>query len=107
MENENQKNFRNQCPERADGSFIAFEKTEIEQSIPCRFEGQVRKYPQRIAVHFGNVELTYEELNRWSNRIAHFLLADRAPEPEPVALLFEEGPSAIKAILGVLKSGKI
>ena len=32
------------------GKFVEFEKDEIEQSIPDRFEEQVRKYPQRLAV---------------------------------------------------------
>ena len=32
------------------GTFIEFEKEEIEQSIPDRFEEQVSKYPNRLAV---------------------------------------------------------
>ena len=32
------------------GNFVEFRKEEIEQSIPDRFERQVRKYPDRIAV---------------------------------------------------------
>ena len=32
------------------GKFIEFKKEEIEQSIPDRFEQQVRRYPDRVAV---------------------------------------------------------
>jgi amino acid adenylation domain-containing protein len=88
-------------------SFVEFKKEEIEQSIPRRFEEQAAKYPLKVAVHSKNIEFTYEELNTFSNCIAHFILAERSAEPEPVALLIEEGPSIIAAILGILKSGKI
>jgi len=40
------------------GVFIEFRKEEIEQSIPDRFEQQVAKYPNRIAIKTGNHTLT-------------------------------------------------
>ena len=45
------------------GTFIEFKKEDIEQSIPDRFEEQVRKYPDRIAIKAGSEQLTYQELN--------------------------------------------
>ena len=45
------------------GKFVEFEKEEIEQSIPDRFEEQVRKYPRRLAIKSRKHELTYDELN--------------------------------------------
>ena len=41
------------------GSFIDFRKEEVEQSITSRFEEQVRKYPDQLAVVDGESHLTY------------------------------------------------
>jgi amino acid adenylation domain-containing protein len=88
-------------------TFVAFRKEAIEQSIPDRFEEQVRRYPDRIAVKDRNEELTYTDLDRAANRLSHAILACRGERPEPVALLFERTPSLVVAILGALKAGKI
>ena len=41
------------------GTFVQFRREEIEQSMPDRFEDQVRRYPDRLAVKAGNHQLTY------------------------------------------------
>ena len=89
------------------GTFIRFEKEELERSIPSRFERQVRANPDQIAIKTRSDELTYHELNQAANRVAHAVLEQGGPGEEPVALLFEQGVQAIAAILGVLKAGKI
>ena len=83
-----------------------FERADCDQSIASRFELQVRVRPTKLAVRFGAELLTYDALNRRANIIAHSLLARRGPGSEPVALLVEQGPSLIAAILGVSKAGK-
>ncbi len=95
---------RRVCPTNA---FVAFRKAEIEQSIPNRFEQQVRREPNRLAVKGKSYALTYDELNRAANRVARALLAQRAGGEEPIALLLDHGAPMIIAILGVLKAGKI
>jgi amino acid adenylation domain-containing protein len=87
--------------------FVPFGKDEIEQSIPDRFEEQVRRYPDRLAVKSSSYALTYDELNRAANRVACFILGQRGIGEEPIALLFEHSAPVITAILGVLKAGKI
>ena len=88
------------------GTFIEFQKTAIEQSIPSRFEEQVRRNPKRLAIKTGREELTYDELNNAANRVAEAILAHRGKESKPIALLFEQGAQGIAAILGALKAGK-
>ena len=88
------------------GTFVEFNKEEIEQSIADRFEEQVRRYPDRLAVKTEKEELTYEELNNAANRVARAILAQRGVGEEPVALLFEHGAPMFAALLGVLKAGK-
>src|SRR5712692_7533435 len=87
--------------------FIAFENSAIDQSISARFEQQVARYPDRLAVVTPERKLTYTELNQLANRVARAILAHLGEGEEPVALLFEQGAFIIAAILGVLKAGKI
>lgn len=87
--------------------FVEFPKEEIEQTFFKRFEQQVRKYPDRIAIKDSHRTFTYDALNRGANRLAHAIL-DRCREREkPVALLFESGAEAVIALVGVLKAGQI
>jgi amino acid adenylation domain-containing protein len=86
--------------------FIEFRREEIEQSIPDRFEEQVGKHSRRLAIKTKDRELTYDELNRAANRVAHAILAARGERQEQVALLCDQGAAAIAATLGVLKAGK-
>jgi amino acid adenylation domain-containing protein len=89
------------------GSFDEFRKEEIEQSIPCRFEQMVRRYPNRIAVKTKSHVLTYAELNATSNRVARAILDRCGERQEQIVLLLEHDAPMIAAILGVLKAGKI
>ena len=75
------------------GTFVRFEKEEIEQSIPERFEKIVRKYPDRIAVKTGSERVTYSQLNTMANRIAHAIVARRGTQAEAVAILLRPGPT--------------
>src|SRR5215813_3135846 len=88
------------------GKFVEFTKEEVEQSITERFEKMVRLYPQRLALKSSAHALTYQDMNRAANRIAHAILSKDGNQDEPVALLL--GKEALSAaILGVLKTGKI
>lgn len=89
------------------GTFIAFAPEDVEQTLPASFEKMVRKYPHRLAVRYAGCECTYDELNRYANRIAHAILRRRGEGSEPILLLFEQGLAVIATILGVLKAGKI
>jgi non-ribosomal peptide synthetase component F len=85
------------------GTFIEFKPEEIDQSISDRFEDQVRKHSNRLAVKSGHNEFTYAELNQAANRIAHAILAERGDREEQVGLLQQHGAGAIIATLGALK----
>ena len=87
-------------------SFVPFDRQDIERSIPARFEQLVEKFGNRSAVEDGDLALTYAELNRAANKIAHAILARRGPGQDPVALFLPGGAPAAAAILGILKAGK-
>jgi len=88
------------CPTNV---FTEFAKADIEQSIPERFEQQVRKYPDHIAVQTKHEALTYFSLNEHANQVAQTLLKEC--EGGNIALLFEHEISMIVGIFGVLKAG--
>ena len=95
-----------QAAVRPCGEFVEFGADAIEQSISSRFEQQVDRDPGRIAVRTRGDELTYAELDAWADQIACAVLERLGEGQEPVGILLAQGPSAVAAILGVLKAGK-
>ena len=88
------------------GEWAAFPRAALDSSIVARFEAMVAHYPSRLAVKMDDAQLTYTELDQAANRLAHTLIEQAGRDPEPVALLFEQGIDLIVALLGVLKAGK-
>jgi non-ribosomal peptide synthetase component F len=70
-----------------------------------RFEAQVRRTSEAVAVECGDDRLTYDELNRSANRIAHGLRRRGVGTDSIVALLDDRGPALLSMIVGVLKAG--
>ena len=69
------------------------------------FEQQVTRTPEAVAVGCEGETLTYAELNRRANQLAHYL-RQRGVGPEVlVGLCVERTPEALVGILGVLKAG--
>ncbi len=86
--------------------FPRFLKSEINQSVAERFEQQVAKHADRLAVKTATAHLTYDGLNQAANRIARAIIKLRGTDNEPVALFLDQGAQLIPAILGALKAGK-
>ncbi len=101
-----QESIRQKC-RHPRGSFLEFDKGEEHSSIPARFEKQVERYPEKLALHTKNARFTYKTLNQSANQLAHCLLQELGNENTSVALLFEQGEQQIISLLGVLKAGKI
>ncbi|AWV08512.1 non-ribosomal peptide synthetase [Marilutibacter maris] len=69
------------------------------------FEQQVRRDPDAIAVLGAGESLSYGELNRRANRVAHYLLEQGAQPEAVVGLCLDRGPQLLVGILGILKAG--
>jgi amino acid adenylation domain-containing protein len=89
------------------GHFVPFSKDRINSSISELFEQQVVNHPERIAVSSESQILTYNELNRLADRVAHEVLARCGETHRPIGLLVERTGDAIAVMLGLLKAGKI
>ena len=88
---------------------IAFDPLPPEafgRSLVSRFEDQVARVPERLALASPRVRLSYAELDRAANRLANELLARRGVRHEPVSLLLGQGGDAVVATLGALKADK-
>ena len=69
------------------------------------FEAQVERTPDAVAVVFEDKQLTYCELNRRANQLAHHLQA-LGIEPEVlVGLCVERSLEMVVGLLGILKAG--
>ena len=88
-------------------SFVEFSEAETEQSIALRFERQVERFPDRIAVWSTEASLCYDALNKKANRLARAIVSRQHGTDRPVLLFLEHDMSAIIGILGALKAGKI
>ncbi len=69
------------------------------------FEAQAAQRPQAIAVTCGEQSLSYGELNRRANRLAHHLRAQGAGPDRLVAIYLDRGVGMVVALLAVLKAG--
>ncbi|KHO26549.1 peptide synthetase [Mycolicibacterium setense] len=74
-------------------------------SIPALFDTQVARDPGAVAVSFEGSHITYGDLDRAANRLAHLLIEQGAGPGQRVALLFSRSVEAIVAIFAVLKTG--
>jgi amino acid adenylation domain-containing protein len=69
------------------------------------FERQVARTPTALAVCGDDRSITYAELERWSNRLAHRLHRMGIGPGDFVALYLERSSAMIAAILSTLKAG--
>ena len=74
-------------------------------TFPELFSEQAAKTPQAAAVIGEEAALSYAELDAASSRLARLLISRGAGPERSVALLLDQSPELITAILAVLASG--
>ncbi|HEX5887025.1 MAG TPA: amino acid adenylation domain-containing protein [Pyrinomonadaceae bacterium] len=90
---------------------LLFEWNDTERSFPSEscipelFETWARRTPNKIALAFGEERVTYEELNRRANQLAHYLATYGVSEETRIGIYIERSVEMIVAVLGVLKAG--
>ncbi|MDK9557686.1 amino acid adenylation domain-containing protein [Marinobacter sp. M216] len=84
----------------------AYRPYDLEHtSLHGLVESAAERFPDRTALVFENVELTYGELDRQANRLAHWLI-DRGVMTETVVpILMDRSLDMLIAINGILKAG--
>ncbi|NJC70661.1 amino acid adenylation domain-containing protein [Planosporangium thailandense] len=74
-------------------------------TLPGLFELQVFRTPDAPAVRFGEVSLSYAELDARANRLAHHLIGRGVGPERRVALALHRSVDMMVAVLAVLKAG--
>ncbi|WP_310463067.1 non-ribosomal peptide synthetase/type I polyketide synthase [Sphaerotilus sp.] len=88
---------------------LAWNRTESahpqDLTLVDLFERQVNATPEAIAVVFDGASLSYAELERQSNRIAHGLVAQGVRADALVGLCMPRSLEMVTGLLGILKAG--
>ncbi|PYX86501.1 MAG: hypothetical protein DMG68_15180, partial [Acidobacteria bacterium] len=89
---------------------VVVEWNQITAQYPSRcihefFEDQVEKTPAATALIAGTERLTYAELNRRSNQLAHYLRRLGVGPEVLVGICMERSAEMLVGILGILKAG--
>ncbi|HVR96505.1 MAG TPA: amino acid adenylation domain-containing protein, partial [Thermoanaerobaculia bacterium] len=69
------------------------------------FDRQARSTPDAVAASFEERQLTYRELERRANRLAHYLIGLGVGPDDRVGVKMERSLELIVALVGVLKAG--
>ncbi|WP_027388581.1 non-ribosomal peptide synthetase, partial [Chryseobacterium gregarium] len=77
-----------------------------DKTIIDLFESQVKESPDALAVVYGDIALSYADLNRESNRLAYYLKDQyRIHGDDLICIQLPRNEKMIISILGILKSG--
>ena len=74
-------------------------------SLSQIFEAQVERAPEAIALSFADEQLTYDDLNRRANQLAHYLRKQGVGSGSLVGLCMERSLELVIALLGIVKAG--
>ncbi|MDE9567162.1 AMP-binding protein, partial [Xenorhabdus bovienii] len=69
------------------------------------FEQQAERTPNAIALVFGDSQLSYAELNRHANQLAHSLIASGVRPDDRIAICVARSLDMIIGMYGILKAG--
>ncbi|WP_340610738.1 non-ribosomal peptide synthetase [Xenorhabdus bharatensis] len=76
-----------------------------DKTLPQLFEAQAAQLPDAIAVEFEEQVLSYGELNRRANHLAHYLITLGVCPDERIAICVERSPEMVVGLLAILKAG--
>lgn len=78
---------------------------EVAETVQTTFSRQAMLTPARCAVRSGVSEVSYEELETRSNRIAHWLVRKGIARGDIIALSGSRTIATVAAMLGIMKAG--
>lgn len=74
-------------------------------NICSAFEKLVQSIPDKVAIKYNNVLLTYSDLNKKANQVARYLKKMGVSKGDLVGVLLEKSIQPIICFLGILKAG--
>ncbi|MET4083499.1 amino acid adenylation domain-containing protein [Pedobacter sp. UYP30] len=89
----------------AENAIAKGKSTEVNENVLDLFNHSVQRYPDKIAVEFEDVQMTYQALNDQVNQFSNFLIKTGVKKGSMVGLAINRSLEMLVAILAVLKSG--
>jgi amino acid adenylation domain-containing protein len=81
-------------------------KYPSKQSVDALFTKQASKTPTKVAVSYKDVQLTYEELENYSNQLANYLSQEhKVTKGDIIAIILERSQWLPVVTLAILKTG--
>ena len=80
---------------------------EFETTYPEMIRPIFEKYPDNIALMFQGIEITYREVDRYSNQFANMLIENGFKKGDKVGINLANSPEYIYSVIGTLKAGCI
>lgn len=78
---------------------------DISKGYHERFEEQVNRTPNNVAIIENHRSLTYKEVNERANQIARYLRSNGIASESIIGIMLERSSDMIVGILGILKAG--
>ena len=75
------------------------------QTLHKMFENMVKKFPENLAIQNSEGSLSYSELNREANKVAHALIGKGVIPGDLVGLCLNRDLNMLTSILGIMKVG--
>jgi non-ribosomal peptide synthetase component F len=76
-----------------------------DETLMDLFSETVKMYPDKTALIFDDKQLTYAELDQWSDAVAAYLIENGIGPSSYVGVWWQRGLELHVAILGILKAG--
>ncbi|MDX1450927.1 MAG: long-chain-acyl-CoA synthetase [Oleiphilaceae bacterium] len=95
-------------PARVKGLHLASQRLDDRPAgLLKSFQEAVKRNPQGAAVIYDDRHITYETLDRWSNRIANVFRKQEVGRGDVLAVFIENRPELLAIVLGLAKVGAI
>ena len=91
--------------EQLQGLNNTMEQYDSGSSIQELIERQAQRASQKVAVVSGEHEISYDQLNRQANQLAHYLRRRGVAAEVPVGICVERSVEMVVGMLGILKAG--
>ncbi len=77
----------------------------MRETLHREFESQVERTPDAVALVYEGERLSYRQLDRRANRLAHYLIGRGIGPDQPVGLCLDRSADLVVALLAIMKSG--
>ncbi|KAF7723015.1 hypothetical protein EC973_002431 [Apophysomyces ossiformis] len=72
-----------------------------------RFKDKAKATPDRVFVYFENKQYTFRQLEKASNRLAHWLLAQHVKKNDVVCMMLQNHPTFYILLFAIMKIGAV